>query len=234
MSTWSDAPTRSAVLRGGAAVAARPARLDSDLRTSAFATAHVVDARLTDPHLQSLVDDATRAAVERGSVEGRAAGYAAGLAAAADDVRAAEERRDAEARARQASRDEALVVAVGVLTAAATAFEQRQALALADVEDAVVELALGVARAVLDRELAVSSDPGGEALARALALAPAAAPAVARLHPDDIATVAQAPQGVTLVADPGVERGGCVVESAGRRVDAQIGSALDRVSAVLR
>jgi len=188
MSTWSDTPVRGSVLRGGAAVAARPARIDSDLRTSAFASAHVIDARLTDPHLQSLVDDAMSAAL-------------------------------------------------AVLADATSAFERRQSLALDEVEAAVVELALGVARAVLDRELAVSVDPGAEALARALALAPGAAPAVARLHPDDLAALQQTDASgreVTLVADPAVERGGCVVDSGGRRVDAQLGSALERVAAVLR
>lgn len=237
MSTWSDAPVRSSVLRGGAAVAARPARIDSDLRTSAFATAHVVDARLTDPHLQSLVDEATRAAVERGHEEGRIAGYAAGLAAAAADVRLAETRRDADVRAQQLERDAALAGALAVLAEAATAFERRQAVALAEVEAAVVELALGLARAVLDRELAVCTDPGAEALARALALAPAAAAAIARLHPDDLDALQQVDadgRAVQLVGDPSVERGGCVIESAGRRVDAQIGPALERVAAVLR
>lgn len=237
MSTWSDAPVRGSVLRGGAAVAARPARIDSDLRTSAFASAHVVDARLTDPHLQSLVDDATRTAVARGHEEGREAGYAAGLAEAAEDVRQAEGRRDAEARLQQQQRDTALTEALDVLLAAARAFEQRQAVALSEVETAVVELGLGLARAVLDRELAVSADPGAEALARALALAPAAASAIARLHPDDLHAlqhVGADGRDVQLVGDTSVERGGCVVESAGRRVDAQIGSALERAAAVLR
>jgi flagellar biosynthesis/type III secretory pathway protein FliH len=39
---------------------------------------------------------------------------------------------------------------------------------------------------------------------------------------------------VALVADPDVARGGCVVEGAGRRIDAQIETALSRVAAVLR
>ena len=51
MSTWSDAPVRSTVLRGGAAALARPARMDSELRSTPYASSPVVDARLTDPHL---------------------------------------------------------------------------------------------------------------------------------------------------------------------------------------
>ena len=39
---------------------------------------------------------------------------------------------------------------------------------------------------------------------------------------------------IVLVADPDVARGGCVVDAAGRRIDAQIETALERVAAALR
>lgn len=239
MSTWSEAPARSSVLRGGAATTARPARLDSDLRATPFASAHAVDARLTDPHLQAVVAEAGRAAAEQGHAEGYVAGYEQGRAAAAVEAAQAEQRRTAEDAAAQAAAQARLAAVLDVLDTATTALARREAVAIAEVEDVVAGLALDIARAVLDRELAVAADPGREALARALALAPDGTPAVARLHPEDAALLQDAElelsgRSLQLVADPSVEPGGCVVDTAGRRIDAQVGPALARVEAVLR
>jgi hypothetical protein len=60
--------------------------MDSELRSTPFAAGHVVDARLTDPHLQSVVERARRAAAEDGHAVGFADGYAAGVAAAASEA----------------------------------------------------------------------------------------------------------------------------------------------------
>lgn len=239
MSSWSETAGRTSVLRGGAAAGARPARLDAELRTTAFAPTYAVDARLTDPHLQDVVAMARRQAVEQGHAEGHRAGYAAGQAVAAAEAHVAAEhaaRQFADDRARQQAQ---LTEAVAVLAAAAEAFRQREAVSLSEIEDTVVELALGVARAVLDREVSISENPGREALARALVLAPENCPAVAKLHPDDAAVLGEvdslaAGRHVVVVADRSIEPGGCVVEAAGRQVDAQIGPALARVAAVLQ
>ena len=239
MSTWSEAPVRSSVLRGGAANGARAARLDSDLRTTAFASAHVVDARLTDPHLEAVVAQAVETATAAGRAAGWAEGYAAGQAQAASEaVLAAQERATREAAA-EAAREARAAAAADLMGQVTQALRAQEAVAVAEVEDVVVELALRIARSVLDRELAVSADPGGEALARALALAPDGAPVVARLHPLDAEALSDEHRvcpGRTLevVPDPAVEPGGCVLETAGRRIDAQVGPALERVAAVLR
>ena len=239
MSTWSEAPARSRVLRGGATAGVRTARIDSDLRTTPFAPAHAVDARLTDPHLEAVVAEATHVATEQGRAAGYEQGYAAGAARAAAEaaVRAAEQ--ELVVAEAERSRDVRLAAQLDVLRTATEAFLRREAVAVADVESAVVDLALGLARAVLDRELSTAVDPGREAVERALALAPQGTPAVARLHPDDLALLADADhlaegRGLTLVPDPAVERGGCVVDTAGRRIDAQVGPALERAAAVLR
>ena len=239
MSTWSDGLTRGSVLKGGEAALARSARMDAELRTSAYAPATAVDARLTDPHLQSVVDRARAAAQEAGWTEGHAEGYAAGLAAAADVARRTAEDVRAESEAAERQRDAHLSRAVELLLTAAGAFRSAEQVAVAEVEDTVVELALSVARAVLGRELAASTDPGADALARALALAPQDCPVTVRLHPDDVRTLGAlsclAPgRELVVVADPAVERGGCVAEAAGRSIDAQVGPALARVAAVPR
>ncbi len=239
MSTWSDGLVRGTVLRGGDADTARPARMDAELRSTAFAPQGGVDARLTDPMLVDVVERARRAAVEAGRATGHAEGYAAGRAAAAADAArtaaATERTRLAEEQHRSARVDEA----VRVLLGAADAFRRSEQLVLADVEDVVADLAVSIARAVVGRELALSADRGAEAIARALALAPDGCPATVRLHPDDVADLGSlgavtAGREVVLVADPSVEPGGCVVESAGRHIDAQVGPALERVAAVLR
>src|SRR5437773_1636371 len=93
--------------------------------------------------------------------------------------------------------------------------------------------AVDLAAAVVGRELQLSASPGSDALARALALVPAGCAAVARLHPDDVASVGDLSGAVTVIADPAVEPGGCILEVGDSRIDAQLGSALDRVRAAL-
>jgi flagellar assembly protein FliH len=77
-----------------------------------------------------------------------------------------------------------------------------------------------------------------DAVRRALALVPADAPAVIRVHPDDLGeipaeTLAELPETVRVLADPDVERAGAVAETGPRRIDAQLMAALERVQAVL-
>ena len=226
-------------MKGGDAAVARSARMDAELRTSAYAPVTGVDARLTDPHLQDVVDRARQAAVAAGLAQGHTEGYAAGLAIAAVEAERAAAQVRCEAEAAERQRDAHLARAVDLLLTAAQAFATQEQVVLADVEDTVVELALSIAGTVLDRELATRTDPGADAIARALALAPADCPATVRLHPDDVLAlgdligVAQG-RDLVVVADPAVEPGGCVAEAAGRQVDAQVGPALARVAAVLR
>lgn len=247
MSSWSEAPVRpggrtalrGAVLRGSDAAGARPARMDAELRSTPFASAHAVDPRLTDPHLQDVVATARRTAIEQGTAEGHAAGYAAGMALAAAEAAVVAEQAAQIAAADEARRQSQLGNAVALLATAAEALRQREATALAEIEDVVADLALQIARAVLDRELAASENPGREALARALTLAPRDCPAVVRVSPVDAGQLGDlealgAGRPLTVVADPTIEPGGCVVDAAGRQVDAQIGPALQRVAAALQ
>ena len=235
MSTWSDARPRGFVIKGDDAAVVRSARIDADLRTSAFAPVTGVDARLTDPHLQSVVDRARTAAV----AAGRAEGYAAGLAAAAADAERTAAQVVAQSEAAERQRDAHLARGVELLLTAADTFRTQEQVVLVDVEDTVVELALSIARTVLDRELATRTDPGADAIARALGLVPDDCPVTVRLHPDDVLTLGDLSavdpgRRLVVVADPAVEPGGCTAEAAGRLVDAQVGPALTRVAAVLR
>jgi hypothetical protein len=158
MSTWSDARPRGSS-QGRRRRRRASARMDAELRTSAFAPVTGVDARLTDPHLQSVVDRARTAAVAAGRAEGYAEGYAAGRAAAAADAERTAAQVVARSEAAERQRDAHLARGVELLLTAADTFRTQEQVVLADVEDTVVELALSIARTVLDRELATAPTP---------------------------------------------------------------------------
>ena len=122
--------------------------------------------------------------------------------------------------------------------------------ALASVEEAIdragatrkqasVELALEVARLVLDRELAVADNPGRDALVRCLTEVPIAKRAVFRFHPADLARLNDgrellAGRSSELVADPSVACGDVLVDIDGGLIDGGLTNALERVAEVLR
>lgn len=122
--------------------------------------------------------------------------------------------------------------------------------ALASVEDAIdragavrkeasVELALELARLVLNRELAVAENPGRDALIRCLTEVPIAKRAVFRFNPDDLARLDDgrellAGRSSELVADPTVASGDVLVDIDGGLIDGGLSNALERVAEVLR
>jgi flagellar assembly protein FliH len=151
-------------------------------------------------------------------------GYQEGLAQARADVVAATE--DSSRRVRNA---------LAALSEAVAGFDNRETVALADVEDAIVAGAFALARSILQRELITATDPGGDALARALQLAPDRGDVIAHLHPNDLATlnmdrITSPTRSVQLVANPSVELGGCMLEVGEMRIDAQLSSALQHAA----
>lgn len=157
---------------------------------------------------------------EAGFAEGRAAGHAEGAQAAV-----AEAQRQVEAH---------LAATLSALDSVAADLAGREATTFAQVESVAVDLAVTLAEAILGREVAVATDPGREALARALSLAPESGDLVAHLHPDDLAPLGDvedlAPgRELRLVPDASVGRGGAVVTAGAARIDARISTALERV-----
>jgi flagellar assembly protein FliH len=152
-------------------------------------------------------------ATQRGFRDGHDAGFDAGHR---EGVRAAR----AETQA-----------ALAALHAAAVDVEERAATDLADAAQAIATAALDLAEAVIGRHIEAAADPGADAIARALALAPSGR-LVVRMHPDDIAlldTSALPPDGrAAVVPDPSIGRGGCIVEGGATTIDAQVGPALER------
>ena len=162
---------------------------------------------------------------------GHAAGYEAGYAAAQRDAEEAamEIRRDSLARV-----DRALSALSRSVDAARSAYEDR----VAQLETAVPRFAFELLEALFGRESELAVDPGREAVARALALDETTLPAVARLSPDDAATLGDlsdlaSSRPLTVVADPAVEPGGALVEVGSTTIDSQLTRALERVRAVM-
>jgi flagellar assembly protein FliH len=176
---------------------------------------------------------------EHAHAEGYAAGFAEGTAAAGQVVAEAERAaadRLAEVQARWERR---LVSATAALGAAVRALEEATVPLAEQVRDSVLGTVTTLVEDVLGRELELATSPGMDAVRRALALCPADAPVVVRLHPDDLAEIpaealADLPEGVTVLGDERIERAGAVAETGSQRIDAQIGAALERVQAVLR
>jgi flagellar assembly protein FliH len=158
---------------------------------------------------------------------GYAMGLAEGQAAAEEEFRRAERLRDDEV--------ERAVRALGsAVDVSARALEAR----VDELAGAIPGLVFELVEALVGRELAVAVDPGGDALARALALQPTKEPVVARLHPDDIRRLGDLAalgdgREITVVADHTVAPGDAVVEVGPSRIESRMQEALERVRAVL-
>ena len=242
MSSWSESLPRTVVMRGSDARAVRPARIGADLRSTPWVSTHGADPRLCDPTLEAVVAEAASTAADEARTAGFEDGLRAGLEQGREQARieleaelaavAAREEQERQVRAAQ------LASTLATLAQAATALAQREAPAVEELHRSGAVMGVEIAEALVGHHLEVAECPAREAVERALSLAPAGSVAVVRLHPDDVAAVVArgplaADRSLTLVPDPQVERGGCVVDAGERRIDGQIGPALERVRAVL-
>lgn len=171
-------------------------------------------------------------------------GYDEGIRSGRLDAAEETERVLADARKSVASHDAAaasLDAAVVSLSAAAADLHRRDELALSDIEGESIALAVGLATAIIGRELAACDQPVLDALRRAVALVPDRGTPIVRVHPDDEQVVRHAidhdpgrwAADLGVVPDASIERGGCIVDVGSCRVDAQISTALERLRAVL-
>ena len=107
----------------------------------------------------------------------------------------------------------------------------------AEVERDLVQLALAVGKQLARRELTVDPAQVIAIVREALAQLPAAARAVrVHLHPQDAATVrerlsASAERVWTVIEDPTLSRGGCLVQSESSRIDARFESRVAAIAA---
>jgi flagellar assembly protein FliH len=240
MMSTSSSPSqqRSVVLRDLPVDAVAVADTARDLRDgewTRFGSSSVLGDAATETTLRRLAErsrDAARA-------QGFAAGWAEGLRAAAERSSTASDER---ARAAQQRSETLLAAQRSALTALQQAAERCAATTStlhAEVTTAAVELALQIAEAVLGRELQVATDPGADAVRRALVTVPLDVPVTVRLNPADLAVLdrgaaVEEDRAATLLPDASVGRGDAVVETADGIIDAGVAAALARVREVLR
>ena len=108
----------------------------------------------------------------------------------------------------------------------------------AEIESELAQLALSVGKQLARRELHIEPTQVIAILRESLALLPAAAREVrVHLHPEDAATVREhlttpaVDRAWTLVEDPTLSRGGCVIHSQASRIDARLEARIAAVAA---
>jgi flagellar assembly protein FliH len=107
-----------------------------------------------------------------------------------------------------------------------------------ETERQMVQLALTLARRVVHREVTLDPELAGALAHVALEKLGTTTPATIRLNPEDYTVVAQEGErwgtvAVTVVPDPAIARGGCLVESDFGCVDATVDRQFDELSRAL-
>ena len=155
--------------------------------------------------------------------EAEARGYDAGMA-----------RARAETSTRLAALEERVKRLDAVLQVIARPLEQLDT----DIESELAQLALAVGKQLARRELRIEPAQVIAILRESLALLPAAAREVrVHLHPEDAAAVREhltapaADRAWTIVEDPTLSRGGCVIHSQSSRIDARLEARIAAVAA---
>lgn len=172
---------------------------------------------------------------DRSHAQGHAVGYAAGMRAAAEELRrtaAAQQVEHAVFRQREQAR---IDQAVRGLDAAARAFAVKVATVGSASEQLVHAAALDLAEAVIGAQLR-AGDPARLALARALQTTDPNDVRRIRLSPadwDSLDDETRAATGVALVPDPALTTGDAMVDLSNGYLDARIHSALARAKLAL-
>ncbi|MGM7775718.1 FliH/SctL family protein [Arthrobacter sp. KNU-44] len=175
---------------------------------------------------------------DRGFTQGHAAGYAAGIQAAAAQQRRLREQFHAEHRAMLDAGRLAVAQAVRVLEAAAAASQERRGAVLEEAQDVLAAGTMELAEAILGYELNDGRNTASAALARALgAMSGSETVTCVRLHPVDLAALAAVDvgsvAGVELKADPNLNPGDAIAEYPQGWLDARLSTAVDRARAAL-
>lgn len=175
---------------------------------------------------------------ETARAQAQAQGYAIGWAQGRRDAQAAAaataDQVAQEARAAEARRDEEHRAAVVALRQAADQVRALLGGLCSAIEEQGTEVALALTEAILGRELSDSTD--ADVVRRALQLMPPAPTATVRLHPAVAASPAVkelTDAGLTITADPALQRDDVLVEADGAVTDLRISTALDRVREAL-
>lgn len=169
---------------------------------------------------------------------GYANGWAEGRQAAELAAREAREAFAAQADALAAATEEGARLVLGAVADAVARFEQQALPSVENLQDQLVEAAFALAETIIGRELATAAEPGRDAIARALALAPPGRGAAVRMNPGDAAsmpgTTTVDGRDVVVVADPALAPGDAVVECEASTIESRLGAALERARQALQ
>jgi flagellar biosynthesis/type III secretory pathway protein FliH len=164
-------------------------------------------------------------------------GLAAGRATAVTDIDAEIQRRATELGEKFSS--EKLKTTLPAMIAAVNALDRERDRWLADWEAFGLRLSVAIAHKILRRELQSHPEVATGMLAETLRLAAGNTSISLRLHPDDVQLLGEYPEEVarsmassaqaTIVPDPSVSRGGCVIDSQHGVIDARIETQLERI-----
>ena len=204
----------------------------SEARRSPAAAAQATIERWRLPEVEGPIvgrprDDRRAAAAEElarhALKEAEARGYEAGMARARTEM-----------SAKLTALDERIKRLDAALQLLARPFQQLDA----DIENELAQLALSVGKQLARRELHIEPTQVIAILRESLALLPIAAREVrVHLHPEDAATVREhltapgADRAWTIVEDPTLSRGGCVIHSQSSRIDARLEARIAAVAA---
>ncbi|QNE36263.1 FliH/SctL family protein [Leifsonia shinshuensis] len=165
---------------------------------------------------------------------GFAAGYSEGLRRAEAEFAEAERVRLQHWQAAEAESAAATRRALAALAAAAEGVRALAVPVVATADDALVEAALALAEAILQREVAEGHVEAADTLRRVIAATPAGELVSVRMHPDDAAAVAQEVGALPeIVADPSIAPGDAVAVLRDGWLDARIDAGLERARTVL-
>ncbi len=211
-------PTDSILLRGEEANRAK--RLDLVAGTD------LNELGAVGPWAQQL-DDERESARASGFQQGRQEGLAAGLEAARYKTQQHLDGLDQHRR----ELGETVEAVINGLNGHIDAFGE-------DLAQRATSLALEIARAVLDREVQVSEDPGAEAIARCLELAPTTGCLSVQLNPEDAERLSEIPnigaREFVVNPDPHLASGDTIITVDDLVIDGRLSEALRRVEEALR
>jgi len=127
--------------------------------------------------------------------------------------------------------DARLVAARRAVEGTAKALAEARAGLTAEIEETVTVVALAIAQRLVARELRADPTAIAELVRRTIAALPPSAPPTVRIHPEDLAALDNAEPSaadssrsvdVEWIADASVERGGYVVETPQRVLEARL------------
>lgn len=160
-------------------------------------------------------------------------GYMAGYAEGARQAQAERAADLASQKAAWAASQAQAASVLGQLSTATQRYLQEYGPREAALTEQVVQVAFDLAEAIVGCELRSQPDRALRVAQQVLMSLPTG-PAMVRVHPDDEALLeghtglGNGAQMVTVVADPAVSRGGCIVTSGATRVDARVPEAIER------